>query len=72
MFFLWAADNGLEVLQARPHIELYRSAMEGRGLAASPARPKCLPWRGTAEESPKPGSFIYRLSDSPSFSLGGG
>lgn len=36
MFFLWAADNGLEVLQAsRPHIELYRSAMEGRGLAAS-------------------------------------
>jgi site-specific recombinase XerD len=36
MFFQWAADNGLEVLQAsRPHIELYRSAMEERGLAAS-------------------------------------
>ncbi len=36
MFFQWAADNGLEVLHAsRPHIELYRSAMEERGLAAS-------------------------------------
>jgi site-specific recombinase XerD len=36
MFFQWAADHGLKVLQAsRPHIELYRSAMEERGLAAS-------------------------------------
>ena len=36
MFFQWGTDNGLEVLQAsRPHIELYRSAMEERGLAAS-------------------------------------
>jgi integrase/recombinase XerD len=36
MFFQWGADNGLEVLQAsRPHIELYRSAMEERGLAAA-------------------------------------
>ena len=36
MFFQWAADHGLEVLRAtRPHIELYRSAMEEHGLAAS-------------------------------------
>jgi site-specific recombinase XerD len=36
MFFQWAGDHGLEVLQAsRPHIELYRSGMEERGLAAS-------------------------------------
>src|SRR5688572_24587839 len=36
MFFQWAGDHGLEVLQAsRPHIELYRSAMEERQLAAS-------------------------------------
>jgi site-specific recombinase XerD len=35
-FFQWAADVGLTVLEAtRPHIELYRSAMEERGLAAS-------------------------------------
>src|SRR5215218_6448 len=35
-FFQWAADNKLPVLAAtRPHIELYRSWMEGRGLAAS-------------------------------------
>jgi integrase family protein with SAM-like domain len=31
MFFQWAGDHGLEVLQpSRPHIELYRSAMEER------------------------------------------
>ena len=36
MFFQWAGDHGLEVLKAsRPHIELYRSAMEERELAAS-------------------------------------
>jgi site-specific recombinase XerD len=36
MLFQWSADNDLEVLQAsRAHIELYRSAMEERGLAAS-------------------------------------
>lgn len=36
MFFQWAGVHGLEVLQAsRPHIELYRSAMEERELAAS-------------------------------------
>jgi site-specific recombinase XerD len=35
-FFQWAADNNLAVLAAtRPHIELYRSWMEERGLAAS-------------------------------------
>ncbi len=35
-FFQWAADKNLAVLAAtRPHIELYRSAMEERGLAAS-------------------------------------
>src|SRR5712692_2153866 len=35
-FFRWASDNELPVLKAtRPHIELYRSAMEKRGLAAS-------------------------------------
>ena len=35
-FFQWAADNNLAVLAAtRPHIELYRSWMEDRGLAAS-------------------------------------
>ena len=35
-FFQWAADNELAVLAAtRPHIELYRSWMEARGLAAS-------------------------------------
>ena len=35
-FFQWAADNDLAVLAAtRPHIELYRSWMEDRGLAAS-------------------------------------
>jgi len=35
-FFQWAVDNKLVVLSAtRPHIELYRSRMEQRGLAAS-------------------------------------
>ena len=35
-FFQWAADVGLEVLCAsRPHIELFRSALEARGLAAA-------------------------------------
>jgi integrase/recombinase XerD len=35
-YFQWALDAGLEVLVAtRPHVELYRSAMEQRGLAAS-------------------------------------
>ena len=35
-FFQWAADHDLPVLAAtRPHIELYRSWMEERGLAAS-------------------------------------
>jgi integrase/recombinase XerD len=35
-FFQWASDNQLLVLSAtRPHIELYRAAMEKRGLAAS-------------------------------------
>jgi hypothetical protein len=35
-FFQWAVDKQLAVLHAtRPHIELYRSAMEQRGLAAS-------------------------------------
>jgi integrase/recombinase XerD len=36
MYFQWALDSGLEVLAVtRPHVELYRSAMEQRGLAAS-------------------------------------
>ena len=35
-FFQWCTDLGLAVLEAtRPHIELWRSAMEERGLAAS-------------------------------------
>jgi len=35
-FFQWATDRQLIVLHAtRPHIELYRAAMEVRGLAAS-------------------------------------
>ncbi len=35
-FFQWAADTKVDVLSAtRPHIELYRSWMEQRGLAAS-------------------------------------
>jgi Phage integrase, N-terminal SAM-like domain len=35
-YFQWALDAGLEVLVAtRPHVELYWSAMEQRGLAAS-------------------------------------
>ena len=35
-FFQWAADNQLAILQAtRPHIELYRAAMEERRLAPS-------------------------------------
>ena len=35
-FFQWAADNALPVLEAtRPHIELYRSWMDERDLAAS-------------------------------------
>ena len=35
-FFQWATDRRLTVLKAtRPHIELYRAAMEERGLAAS-------------------------------------
>ena len=35
-FFQWAADQHLVVLKAtRPHIELYRAAMEERALAAS-------------------------------------
>jgi integrase len=35
-FFQWAADMQLSVLAAtRPHIELFRSCMEERGLAAS-------------------------------------
>ena len=35
-FFQWAADAGLTVLEAkRPHIELFRTAMEQKGLAPS-------------------------------------
>lgn len=35
-FFQWCTDVGLDVLEAkRAHIELWRSAMEERGLAAS-------------------------------------
>src|ERR1035441_899722 len=35
-FFQWAADADLTVLEAkRPHIELYRTAMEQKGLAPS-------------------------------------
>ena len=35
-FFQWAADVGLTVMEAkRPHIELYRTAMEQKGLAPS-------------------------------------
>src|SRR6202012_4110895 len=35
-FFQWCSDVGLAVLEAtRANIELWRSAMEGRGLAAS-------------------------------------
>jgi integrase/recombinase XerD len=35
-FFPWAADVGLTVMEAkRPHIELYRTAMEQNGLAPS-------------------------------------
>ena len=35
-FFQWAADVGLLVLEAtRPHVELYRTALEQRGLAPS-------------------------------------
>jgi len=35
-FFQWAADVGLDVLCAtRPHIELFRSALEARGLASA-------------------------------------
>jgi integrase/recombinase XerD len=35
-FFQWATDVGLAVLDAtRPHIELYRKALEAHGLAAS-------------------------------------
>jgi integrase/recombinase XerD len=35
-FFQWAADLGLSVLEmTRPHIELYRTTLEARGLAAS-------------------------------------
>ena len=34
--FLWASDQHLAVLEAiRAHIEVYRSTMEQRGLAAS-------------------------------------
>jgi site-specific recombinase XerC len=34
--FQWAADHNLPVLEAtRTHLELYRTSMEGRGLAAS-------------------------------------
>ena len=34
--FQWAADHGLPVLEAtRAHLEMYRSSMEERGLAAS-------------------------------------
>ena len=34
IFFQWAADRGLAVLAAtRAHIEVYRMALEGRGLA---------------------------------------
>jgi Phage integrase, N-terminal SAM-like domain len=35
-YFQWATDNDIEVLAAtRGHIEVFRSAMEARGLAAS-------------------------------------
>ena len=35
-FFQWSADVGLAVLDAtRPHIELYRQALEAHGLGAS-------------------------------------
>ncbi len=34
--FQWTADHGLAVLEAtRAHLELYRTSMEERGLAAS-------------------------------------
>ena len=35
-FFQWAEDVGLDIMSAtRPHIEMYRVALEERGLAAS-------------------------------------
>ena len=35
-FFQWAADKAVPVLEAtRPHIKLFRSWMDDRGLAAS-------------------------------------
>ena len=44
-FFQWAADVGLEVLCAtRPHIELFRSAWEARGLAAARSTDGCRPY----------------------------
>jgi site-specific recombinase XerD len=43
MFFQWAGVHGLEVLQAsRPHIELYRSAMEERELGGVDGRPAAV------------------------------
>ncbi len=37
-YFQWATDVGLAVMEAtRPHIELYRAALEARGLAPATA-----------------------------------
>ena len=57
-FFQWAADKNLAVLAAtRPHIELYRSWMEHRGLAAS-----------TIDRRLSTVCGFYRFAPPPSFS----
>lgn len=52
----WAADHGLPVLEAtRAHLEMYRSSMEDRGLAASSVR-SVLPsrwWCARRESGPQ-------------------
>jgi site-specific recombinase XerD len=62
MFVQWAADYGLASLKAaRPHIELYHSAMEERRLAAStidrrlssPTMPLTRAGSATDERRPK-------------------
>jgi integrase/recombinase XerD len=47
MFFQWAGDHDLAVLDARrPHIELYRASMEDRGRPARSAGANLAASRG--------------------------
>jgi len=57
MFFQWAGDHDLAVLDARrPHIELYRASMEDRGLGARPSTGGCRRCADTGSPTSTAGS----------------